>query len=362
MLFTLDNKALYEEGQYVDSTFFSIVNSEFIFGDPETALDNEHDLVISERMALKFFGTSDVVGKTLKMDNDKLFTVTGVMQNPQNNSSFQREWFARYDLLVNKYDWLQRWDAKAAPTLVELYPDANINLINKNLTTLLKTRSQSEHSDVFLFAMSEWYVYNHFTNGVQDGQGRIKYVKIFSIVACIILVVACINFMNLATARSEKRAKEVGVRKTLGAGRRILITQFMSESLMLSLVSVLAAIGIIYVALPAFNAIVGKELMCNGQTLAFRCPTFYHRYVWTTRRKLSRVLFILFQSGLCAERDEDQSVGRDRIHPKGTCRHTVRSLHHLYDCSDYNLSTDSLHEKPRPRLQYQSSHLYGRSW
>jgi len=260
VLFTFDNKALYEKGQYVDSTFFSLINTVFIYGDPETALNNLHDLVITERMALKFFGTTDVVGKSLKMDNDKLFTITGVTQNPQANSSFQGEWFARYELLVRKFDWLQRWDAKAAPTLVELYPGADINLVNKNLTTLLKTRSQSEHSDVFVFPMSEWHLYNHFTNGVQDGEGRIKYVKIFSIVACIILVVACINFMNLATARSESRAKEVGVRKTLGAGRRILITQFMSESLMLALISVLAAIGIIYLSLPTFNAIVGKEL------------------------------------------------------------------------------------------------------
>lgn len=284
VLFTVDNKALYEEGQYVDSTFFSIVNTELIFGDPETALDDLHDLVISERMALKFFQTTDVVGKTLKMDNDKLFTITAVMQNPQSNSSFQGDWFARYDLLVAKYDWLQRWDAKAAPTLVELYPDADINLINKELTTLLKTRAQSEHSDVFLFAMSEWYLYNHFTNGEQDDQGRIKYVKIFSIVACIILVVACINFMNLATARSEKRAKEVGVRKTLGAGRRTLISQFMSESLLLALVSVIAAIGIIYLGLPAFNGIVGKELTLQ----------------WTNPWHVGTLLFITITCGLLA--------------------------------------------------------------
>ena len=115
VLFTFDNKALYEKGQYVDSTFFSLINTVFIYGDPETALDNPHDLVISERMALKFFGTTDVVGKSLKMDTDKLFTITGVTQNPQANSSFQGEWFARYDILVRRFDWLQRWDAKAAP-------------------------------------------------------------------------------------------------------------------------------------------------------------------------------------------------------------------------------------------------------
>ena len=259
-LFAVDAKSLYEKGQYVDSTFFSLISVKFLHGTPETALNNIHDLVVSERMALKFFGTSDVIGKTMKMDNDKLFTITGVMHNPNSNSSFKAEWFARYDLLVNKFDYLQRWDAKAAPTLVELYPDADVKLINKNLTNLLSARSNSTDNDVFLFSMNEWHLYDHFANGVQDDGGKIKYVKIFSIVACIILIVACINFMNLATARSEQRAKEVGVRKTLGAGRRILILQFMAESVVLAFISVLVALAIVYLTLPTFNAVVDKEL------------------------------------------------------------------------------------------------------
>jgi putative ABC transport system permease protein len=283
-LFTVDGKALYEKGEYVDSTFFSMINTALIHGDPERALDNMTDLVISERMALKFFGTADVIGKTMKMDNDKLFTVTGVMQNPLRNSSFQGEWFARFDLLVNQFDWLQQWGAKAAPTLVELYPDADVNLVNKRLTDLLTARTDSEQSDVFLFSMSEWHLYNHFTNGFQDGEGRIKYVKIFSIVACIILVVACINFMNLATARSEQRAKEVGVRKTLGARRRTLISQFMGESLMLAFLSVVVAVIILFLTLPAFNNAVGKELTLQ----------------WTSPWHIGFLLFITLTCGLMA--------------------------------------------------------------
>lgn len=283
-LFNVDSKSLYEEGEYVDSTFFAIFNTPFIHGVPERALDNLHDLVISERMAMKFFGTTDVVGKTLKMDNDKLFTVTGVMENPRPNSSFQGEWFARYDLLVPKFDWLQRWDAKASPTLVELYPDADVKMINQNLTKLLTSRTDSETSEVFLFGMNEWRLHNHFTNGIQDGQGRIKYVKIFSIVACIILVVACINFMNLATARSEQRAKEVGVRKTLGARRRSLITQFMGESVMLAFVSVVLAVVIILLTLPAFNNVVDKNLTLQ----------------WASPRHIGSLLLITFTCGLLA--------------------------------------------------------------
>ncbi|MEJ0031622.1 MAG: FtsX-like permease family protein [Bacteroidota bacterium] len=108
--------------------------------------------------------------------------------------------------------------------------------------------------------MNDWHLYFSFSNGLPDGKGDIKYVRLFTIIACIILLVACINFMNLATARSEQRVKEVGVRKTLGAGRKILISQFLSESLMLAFVSVLVSIVIVYFVIPSFNSLVGKEL------------------------------------------------------------------------------------------------------
>ncbi|MBT1697647.1 ABC transporter permease [Fulvivirgaceae bacterium PWU4] len=259
MLFTVNDKALYEKGDYVDSTFFSIVAPLFVQGDPETALNDLHALVITQRMALKFFETADVVGQSIKMDNDALFTITGVIQDPRPNSSFQADWLARFDLLENKFPWLKRWDANAAPTVVELYPGADVSLINEKLTTLLKEKGGNGVS-CFLFPMNDWHLYNHFANGVRDNEGQIKYVKLFAAIACIILVVACINFMNLATARSGPRAKEVGVRKTLGAARRTLISQFIGESVMLAFVSVLIAIVIAYCTLPAFNSLVGKEL------------------------------------------------------------------------------------------------------
>jgi putative ABC transport system permease protein len=261
-LFTVDRKAFYEKGDYVDSTFFSILNTAFVQGDPETALNDLHALVITERMALKFFGTTDVIGKTMKVDNDQLFTITGIIQNPRPNSSFQADWLARFDLLEEKFDWLTRWDANAAPTLVKLYPDADVGLINEKITALLKAKNPSgSMSSCFLFSMNDWHLHNHFTNGVQDAEGQIKYVKLFTVIACIILVVACINFMNLATARSEQRAKEVGVRKTLGAGRQTLILQFIGEAVMMTFVSVLVALAIVYFALPAFNSLVGKEII-----------------------------------------------------------------------------------------------------
>jgi putative ABC transport system permease protein len=259
-LINANNKTFYENGEYVDSTFFSIIDPQLLKGSPETALNDMHAIVITERMAMKFFGTTEVLGKTINIDKDKLFTVTGVVQNPHPNSSFKADWFARYELLESKAPWLTQWNAMAALTLVELYPDADIGAINEKLTKVLKDRNPEKNNTCFLFPMSDWHLYNSFSNGRPDGNGQIKYVRLFTIIACIILLVACINFMNLATARSEQRVKEVGVRKTLGAGRRILISQFLSESLIMAFVSVLVSIAIVYFVLPPFNSLVGKEL------------------------------------------------------------------------------------------------------
>lgn len=259
-LVTSDNKTFYEKGHYVDSTFLSMIDPPLLKGSPEKALNDMSAIVITERMALKFFATTDVLGKTLYIDNDKLFTITGVVQDPHANSSFQADWYVRYELLESKYPWLTRWDANAATILVELYPDADINAINEKLTKVYKDRNPNSTNSCFVFPMNDWHLYYSFSNGSPDGNGQIKYVKLFTIIACIILLVACINFMNLATARSEQRVKEVGVRKTLGAGRRILISQFLSESLMLAFVSVLMSVAIVYFVLPAFNSLVGKEL------------------------------------------------------------------------------------------------------
>ncbi len=259
-LITANDKSFYEKGDYVDSTFLSIIDRPLINGNPETALNDLYAVVITERMALKFFGTTDVLGKTLNIDKDKLFTITAVLQNPHTNSSFKADWFARYELLETKAPWLKEWGAMAAETIVELYPDADVNAINEKITKVLKDRNPDKTNTCFLFPMNDWHLYYSFSNGRADGGGQIKYVRLFTIIAFIILIVACINFMNLATARSEQRVKEVGVRKTLGAGRRILISQFLSESLMLAFVSVLAALAIVYFAIPAFNSLVEKEL------------------------------------------------------------------------------------------------------
>ena len=150
-------------------------------------------------------------------------------------------------------------------TYVELKPGADLAAVNKVLYNFIQQREPKSIARPFLWSMSQWRLYDEFDNGVATGGGRIEYVRLFSIIAWIILLIACINFMNLATARSEQRAKEVGVRKVLGAGKQRLIGQFIGEALFMAFLSAIIAIIIMSVALPAFNTLVQKQLLLGLQ-------------------------------------------------------------------------------------------------
>ena len=258
-LFVLKDKAIYEFGNYVDPSFFQIITVDFVKGKATKAFPELHTVVISEQMAEKFFGASDPMGQTLKMNNKQEYTVTGVFRNQPNNSSFRYEWLAPYELYEKENAWLQQWASNGIQTYVELEPQADLASVNQQLHGFIQGKDKTAISTSFLFGMDDWRLYSKFTNGKQDG-GRIEYVRLFTIVACFILLIACINFMNLATARSEKRAREVGMRKVLGGTKGMLIAQFIGESLLLSSISVAFSVLFTYLALPAFNSLVEKKL------------------------------------------------------------------------------------------------------
>jgi len=260
-LFALGDKTITEKGRYTDPEIFSELNLPFISGKPENALQQVHSVAINETMAKKFFGDTDPMGKTLKMNNDQEYTVTGVFKDLPKNSTFKFQWLAPMAAIDHKQPWMDMWGANWARTFVELQPNADVAAINKQLKHFLAGKSKSS-TECFLFAMNDWNLHDSFTNGKMDG-GRIQYVKLFSFIAWIILLIACINFMNLSTARSEQRAKEVGVRKVMGAGKGKLIGQFIGEAVIMSFISVLVAVGLIYLALPSFNNLVQKELSVN---------------------------------------------------------------------------------------------------
>jgi putative ABC transport system permease protein len=259
-LFITNDKTLYENGTYADPTYLALFQVPFLKGSAAGALRSPHSIILTEPMARRFFGNADPMGKTLRMNSKTNYTVTGVVPEFPNNQTFQFDWLTTFDDYLEEQGWLKAWGNIGRITLYELEPGIDPKLIAKKLTALITPKDpEYKKAEMILWPMKDWHLYNNFTNGKQDG-GAIKFVKLFSLIASIILLIACINFMNLATARAGQRAREVGVRKTLGALRRSLIGRFISESLMLSFCSVILAVFLVYLTLPAFNGLVDKNL------------------------------------------------------------------------------------------------------
>ncbi len=197
------------------------------------------------------------------MNNKTNYTVTGVVPDFPNNYSLGFHWLTSFDDYLVEQPWLSGWANFGRPLVIQLEPGADPNTVATRLTALLRPKDkQYAHTDMLLWPIKDWHLYSNFTNGKPDG-GQIKYVRLFSLIASIILLIACINFMNLATARAGKRAREVGVRKTLGALRGSLVSRFIAEALLLSFVSVAFAVLLVYGTLPAFNNLVNKQLSFN---------------------------------------------------------------------------------------------------
>jgi putative ABC transport system permease protein len=262
-LFTAGDKTLYEDGTYADSGYFDITKTPFIKGSPHGCLRAPHSIVITASTAKKFFGDEDPIGKAMRMDNKTNYTVTGVVPDFSDNYSLGFHWLTSFDDFMVEQPWLTRWSNWGRPLVVELAPGANPGVVEAGLTAMLRPKDKEyAHIDMLLWPMKDWHLYSNFTNGKPDG-GQIKFVKLFSLIASIILLIACINFMNLATARAGQRAREVGVRKTLGALKQSLVSRFIAEAMLLSFLSVALAVLIVYLALPGFNNLVNKELTFN---------------------------------------------------------------------------------------------------
>jgi putative ABC transport system permease protein len=262
-LFSLGDKNINEPGYYADPEIFSMLDLPFVYGSGSNGFNGIHSVAISESMSKKFFGKINPVGKALRLNHEQDFVVTGVFKDIPDNSTLQFQWLAPMKSIANKPSWMSNWNANWARTYVELEPNASVSAINKQLKHYIAQKANNSNSTVcFLFSMNNWNLHNNFVNGKMSG-GRIEYVKLFSLIAWVILLIACINFMNLSTARSEKRAREVGVRKVIGAVKGKLIGQFMVESMMMSFVAVIIAVGLVYMILPWFNNLVEKELTIN---------------------------------------------------------------------------------------------------
>lgn len=283
------DKAFSEERFYwADSTFFNVFTVHFIEGDPKTALTQPNTVVITQEIAKKYFGNENPMGKILNADRRRDYIVTGVVDG------FPRDAHFRFDFLgsLTTYDDSrnQIWLNNNYYTYVVLRKGTNPAVFEKKLNEDLRkyigpqlkaatgvTFDQFEaagnRAGFYLQPLTSIHLYSHLDYEIEPNSD-ISYIYIFSAIAIAILLIACINFMNLSTARSEKRAKEVGIRKTLGSSRKKLISQFLSESIVMSFISILIAIGLVEFLLPLFNDISGKHLSLNVVDNIYSVPLF----------------------------------------------------------------------------------------
>lgn len=269
-LITVGDKQLYQSGYFADPSILSILAPEFLEGNLESAFSGPDNIIFSESGAAKLFGTTKVIGKTVKFDNNEVYTISAVTKDFPMNSHFRYEWMIDFKRLEASspgfgYD---SWGNNSVTTLVQLKPTANLAAVNSKLKYYIaKKQGVTEYIDEnFLYPMERWKMYNIFKQGVEQ-DGKIKSVRLFTSIAWLVLLIACINFMNLSTARSEKRAKEVGMRKIAGAKKATLIMQFLGESVLLAFIAGALAIGLVKIGLPAFNTFVYKELSVDFSKL-----------------------------------------------------------------------------------------------
>jgi len=265
---TYDNKHFFEEKiVYADSSFFDVFDHQFIAGDPQTALEKPFSIVLTRRMAEKIFGNENPAGKVLKWNNSNDFAVTGVIENHTGNSHLQFDAYVSLNTLLA--------NPRTRPMVTSLFTFTTFNyiVVQKGVSiTGLQTKVDAlvekhmgegmrEYGGKFtidLQPLSSIHLHSHLLHELGQ-QGDISRVYIFSAIAFLILIIACINFVNLSTARSSKRALEIGVRKVFGANRKMLIQQFLGESILISFFSLFTALFLIEMLLPFFNILSGAN-------------------------------------------------------------------------------------------------------
>lgn len=274
------DKKLLSIGAVVDPGFLTMFSFPLLEGNREAVFNDPHSIVITRKLAKKLFGDADPTGKIVRMGNTENFTVSGILKDLPNNTQFDFiEYLLGYELQTQQGNIDKDWTNISIPTFVLLKPNSKAEQLNDKLKAIISNHTNgAQKTEEFIYPVSKLWLYSNFVNGKAVG-GRIERVKTFSIIAVFILLIACINFMNLSTAKSEKRAKEVGIRKVAGAGKRSLVMQFLAESVLTAFIAGIIALVIVQLGLPAFNQLVQKELFLN----------YANSYFW-----LGAIAFILF--------------------------------------------------------------------
>jgi len=271
-LFTVGEKKINKRAHYTSEEFLEMFQFPLLKGKAATVLDEPTSIVITESMAKMFFGDADPINQVVRVDNANDLKVTGVLKDIPKNSSFQFDFLLPWKLNEQK-DWVKRsttnWGNNSFQIFMELNNASNKASVEKSIRDLIVKKDPSDYKrELFLHPLLKWRLNSDFENG-KEADGRIEFVRMFGIIAIFILVIACINFMNLSTARSERRAREVGIRKSVGSRRFELIFQFMGESLFISGVAFVTAILLAQLLMPYYNNLVDKKLFIDYASVDF---------------------------------------------------------------------------------------------
>ncbi len=255
-----------EDGHYVTPEFLNVFSFNLLLGDPATALDGISNILLSKRVAENHFGEnwkSNALGATVIIDGENEVKVAGVFDDPGDQSTLDFDWLLPAERFTVRNQWMEDWGNGSFSVFLTINDESKVKVVGERVVNEIKdhTKGASNAGDetLILHKFQDYYLYSNFENGVVNG-GRIVYVRIMTIVAVLILIIACINFMNLTTARSDRRSKEIGLRKVMGAKKGSISVQFFTESFVFATIAVALSLLIAWLALPYFNLLVDKTL------------------------------------------------------------------------------------------------------
>jgi ABC-type antimicrobial peptide transport system permease subunit len=259
-LFSVGEKQLMAKGNAVDSNFLEVFSFSLLKGNPKTVLSDPSSIVLTEKLAKRIFGDDDPMGKVVMLENKYNFKVSGIIQDQPSNTRFEFEYLLPWSFLRQVGGDDTYWGNNSTRNYVLLKPNTSVASLDPKLKSLRKKYDPDDpEAEMFMYPMERWRLYSRFENGKESG-GMIEFVRLFAIIAAFILLIACINFMNLSTARSEKRAREVGIRKVAGAQKKSLVAQFLGESILVALIAGMIGLALVELVLPAFGRLTNRVL------------------------------------------------------------------------------------------------------
>jgi len=269
-LISVGDHKLNSRAVFADPSFIKILDYKFIKGNPDEALKGVNTIILTKSFAKKLFGNDDPINKTLKLENQDVLKVEAIIEDVPANNSITFECIMPWALFEKREPWAKgaNWGSNMCLTLVQLTDTKFFSESNASMKGIYKRNQKGNGAEALLHPLTKWNLYSDFENGKSVG-GKIEQLRIFLMLAFCILLIACVNFMNLSTARSERRAKEVGIRKAIGSTRKSLIGQFLLESLFVTFLSAVLAFILVEVSLPYFNNLLNLQLQIDYRNTNF---------------------------------------------------------------------------------------------